>query len=224
MPTDCTPEGGGDPAPESPDRGRLRRAGRRAPRLRLGGGLALCLGALSLASPASPQEMPVPVSVQYPLFVKALLFDRQFRPRSRDAVVLGIAYQRSFRASLTAMEALVQAMADTPDQRVAGLPLRHVLVDLGGHQHLDGIALPLPQLDLLYVAPLRAFDLPDLTQASARAGVLTLTGVPNYCRSGVVLGIGSRGGKPTLVVNLPAARAAGADFSARLLSLATVIP
>jgi hypothetical protein len=53
--------------------------------------------------------------------------------------------------------------------------------------------------------------------------MLTLTGVAEYVRAGIAVGIGVRDDRPEILVNLAAARAAGADFSAQLLLLARVI-
>jgi hypothetical protein len=47
--------------------------------------------------------------------------------------------------------------------------------------------------------------------------------VPDYVGAGCAVGIGTEGEKPLIIINLPAAKAEGADFSSQLLQLAKVI-
>ena len=51
----------------------------------------------------------------------------------------------------------------------------------------------------------------------------TLTGVPDYVRRGVAVGIGVEQDKPQILINLGAARAEGSDFDASLLRIAIVV-
>lgn len=48
--------------------------------------------------------------------------------------------------------------------------------------------------------------------ASRLAGVSSVTGVPRYVESGLVVGLELKGGRPEIVVNLPAPRTEGADL------------
>ncbi|MCK4591646.1 MAG: YfiR family protein, partial [Candidatus Latescibacteria bacterium] len=78
-------------------------------------------------------------------------------------------------------------------------------------------------IDILYVAPLRALGVKTITGVSRAKRILTLTGVPDYVESGLAVGIGIKGEKPRVIINSPAAKAEGADFSSQLLKLAKVI-
>ena len=62
-----------------------------------------------------------------------------------------------------------------------------------------------------------------ITNLSRDKKILTLTGVPDYVDSGLTVGIGTKGRKPRIIINLLAAKAEGADFSSGLLNLAKVV-
>jgi hypothetical protein len=76
---------------------------------------------------------------------------------------------------------------------------------------------------LIYVAPLRAYDVTKISNLSKKLKILTLTGVNEYIDFGLSITIGVKGDKPQIIINLPSAKAEGADFSSQLLKLATVI-
>lgn len=171
---------------------------------------------------AKGQEMAVPVEIQYPLFLKILLFDRNLEARAGEEITLGIAYQSHYRPSLKAKEALVKAIEASLPHTLKQLPLHYLLIDLKKEVGLDTL-IDRRRIDLLYLAPLRAFDLKPLLRLTRQQQITTLTGVPEYCQAGVAVGLDIQGDRPQILINLPAARAEGADFSARLLYLAKII-
>jgi len=74
--------------------------------------------------------------------------------------------------------------------------------------------------DAVYVAP--GATAPKA--ASAKAGVISLSGVPGLAEKGqVAVGIGSEGGKPKIIVHLGQLKAEGHELSADLLKLAKVV-
>ena len=163
------------------------------------------------------QEMAVPVEVQVPLFLKLLRFERQLQSRAADdTLVIAVVYQQRFRASLEVKDAFAAAAKAEADR-----PLRCAPLDLDGRQDLAG-ALVASRARVMYLCPLRAADLKGITAIAREHRLLTLTGVPDYVGTGVAVGIDSKGQKPLLLIALPAARAAGAEFSSRVLSLKMV--
>ncbi|MCC7264361.1 MAG: YfiR family protein [Candidatus Latescibacteria bacterium] len=162
--------------------------------------------------------MAVPVEVQVPLFLKLLRFERQLQSRpAGDTLVIGIVFQQRFRASLEAKDAFAAAV------QAAGAEgaWRCVPLDLGRQNELSS-ALAASGARVLYLCPLRAVEVQEIAGVAHGRRMLTLTGVPEYLNAGVAVGIDSRGQKPLILVSLPAARAAGADFSSRVLSLTMV--
>lgn len=172
------------------------------------------------ATSAAQQEMELPVDLQLSLFLKVLSFDRQLRSRAGDELVVGVVMQRGYRASLKAGEEALRAL-NVRGTNVDGLPVRALAIDLDS-QPLAG-ALE-GKTTVLYFAPLRGVDVSALAASAAASGALTVTGVPRYVPLGVAVSARLQADRPRLLLNLQAARRAGADFSAELLKLAEVIP
>src|SRR5262249_28261537 len=78
-------------------------------------------------------------------------------------------------------------------------------------------------INLLYLAPGTARALPDLIRISQAHRITTATGVPDYVRKGVAVGIGVRQDKPQILINLPSSKSEGSEFDASLLRIATVV-
>jgi hypothetical protein len=171
------------------------------------------------ASPAggtASNETEVPVERQVPLLTRVLAFDRSLKGTA--PLVLAVVYQAENRASQQAHDAFVRAFERRPAS-VQGRPVRVVSVSAASAER----ELRTLGADVAYVAPLRGIDVGRLAGALSEAGVLTLTGVRRYVEVGVALGVGLRDGRPEILLNQRAASAAGADLSARLLQLATVV-
>jgi hypothetical protein len=80
------------------------------------------------------------------------------------------------------------------------------------------------RIDVLYVTPMRAVDF-DTLKATVRASqVITVTGVPEYVERGLAIGVGVKGERPEIVINLDASRAEGAELNAQVLRIARIVP
>jgi len=170
----------------------------------------------------SAQEVRVPIEVQFELFSKILIFDRNLQSRVDGEIVFGIVYQSHYRPSVEAAETLRDLLHRIPGEGLAGLPVRTVMIDLEKSIPLDQ-AIEINGLNILYVPPLRAFDVKTISTISRARKILTLTGVPAYSHSDLSVSVDSLGGRPQVLVNLTAATAEGCDFSSKLLNLATVV-
>ncbi|MGA8806623.1 MAG: YfiR/HmsC family protein [Thermoanaerobaculia bacterium] len=167
-----------------------------------------------LALPAAAVEPAVPPQVQAAIIAKLWQFDRNFVPR--DPLTLGVLYQSKFRISFVAANDLCHEF------EAAKLSVRCVLVDLS-----DGAVAPgqqIPQgIDAAYIAPLRAVNVEALFVALRVRRIRTVTAVPEYVAAGAAVGLALRGDHAAMIVNLPAARAEGSDFSSQLLKLARIV-
>jgi hypothetical protein len=164
----------------------------------------------------------VPVETQVPLLVKILNFDRNMMGRPDGDIVLGILYQRKFRTSANVAEEVREAVKRLPASAVGGRRVRSVAIDLDETPDLDAV-LARQQVTVLYVTPLRAADLRLLMAAARTSRITTVTGVPEYVETGLAIGIGVKGERPEIVINLTASRAEGADLDAQLLKLARIV-
>lgn len=173
------------------------------------------------ANPGSgAQDVDVPMDVQLPILLKVLSFDRKLGTRAPTEVVVGIAFQGGNRASVLAKDDAVRALrAQAPPGTAT--ELRVVPVDLDDTSLARAHAQQ--PLTHLYVTPLRATDIGAVATWARGAGVTTMTGVTRYVTDGLALGVGLRGGRPRILVNVEASRLEGADLSAELLKLAEVV-
>lgn len=167
------------------------------------------------------QQMEVPLQVQIPILLKVISFDRQLRVRAPQDVVIGVAMQSGNRASVTASDEVVRLLSE-PGTNVDGIPVRVVVIDLD-RQSTTGM-LAHTRMTHLYVTPIRAVNIRELAQLARAARVTTMTGVAEHLDRGLSIGVGLRGGRPRILVNVSASRAEGADLSAELLKLAELVP
>lgn len=194
-------------------------------RLRTGG---LRLGAATLASVLvtgvikAQDDVVVPASVQAALFAKIATFDRTLPAAAKKTLVIGVLYQRRVRASLEFKDDLVRALAAVPGQRIANMAFHVTAIDWDGIEDI-GALLDREAVQILYVTPLRAVSIEQIAAAAKSRGVRTWTAVPDYVERGLGIGIGLRGDRPLILVNLPQAQAEGCDLSSQLLRLARVI-
>ena len=171
--------------------------------------------------PLFAQEISVPVNVQYVLFSKILTYDRNLESRVGSEIVFGIIYQSKFRLSKNIKNELVKVIEETNKMKIGDIPFRHILIDFDKNDLASAILNN--KVDILYIAPLRAVSIDTIAAISRTEQIMTLTGVPEYCESGLAVGIEQKGGKPSIIVNLTAALAEGAKFSSQLLRLAKII-
>lgn len=194
---------------------------RRSPRRTFCAKLAMTFALLaSLAPNLSAQEMAVPVEVQMAILLRMLEFDRDLVDRVGDEIVIGIAYQRRNRASLNARDAILGMSRG--ESSVMGVRVKYVTIAIPSDGSI-GDSLGASGVEVLYIPPLRSVRLEEIIAAASEHGVLTWTGVVEYFGKGVAVGVGAKGGRPEIVIDLDVAKAAGVRFSSQLLKLARLV-
>ena len=164
----------------------------------------------------------MPLEQQIPLLLKTISFDRNLKSRVGGRIVLGVVYQQNVRNSSDVKRRFFEILERAGIDRIEDIPIQFVSVDLSSAENLESV-IAVRGINFLYVAPIRAFNIDVFVQMAREKQVLTLTGVPEYVEDGLAIGIGSKGEKPCIMINLQAARAVGANFDSRLLNLAKVI-
>jgi hypothetical protein len=164
----------------------------------------------------------VPVEQQFALFAKILTFDKNLKDRVGKEMVLAIIYQNNFKSSFDTKNVLEKTIDLSPIKTVLDIPLRTVAIDIENEIDLES-ALKRNNISVAYIAPLRAASLNLIISRMRQLQIRTLTGVPDYVNSGLAIGIGSKGGKPEILVNLAASKLEGANFNSQLLKLAKII-
>jgi hypothetical protein len=164
-----------------------------------------------LALPAAAVEPAVPAQVQAAIIAKLWQFDRNFV--HHGDLTLAVLYQTKFRISFVAAHDLCHEF------EAARLPVRCVFIDVVD----DSTPLPLQGIDAAYIAPLRAVNVEALLGLLRTKRIRTVTAVNDYVLTGAAVGLALRGDHAEIVVNLPASRAEGSDFSSQLLRLARIV-
>lgn len=177
---------------------------------------------LSVQAAALAQEMPVPVSVQVPLFTKILSFERNTRTKVTNELVVLILYQRNFRNSLNTKNAVEKQLDGKSLSEFSGASARVLTFALDSDSDLRQY-LSRNRVNFIYVAPLRAYDIGNITSISRSKKILTGSGVVDYINEGISIGIDIRSEKPEIIINLAAAKHEGADLSSQLLKMARII-
>lgn len=179
-------------------------------------GTLLLVLAVSRTAPAAVSvSMPVGTDVQVALFRNIWKLDRNFD--STKSIKLAIVYQENYYDSVTAKDELTAALGRL------GMRITIVLVEAGTQQSLSNALHAAEQLDVVYVAPLRAVDVSEIGRIGRFYRFRTITGVPEYVEAGLAVGIGVRRDRPQIIVNLEQARAEGSVFSSQLLALARIV-
>ncbi len=186
-------------------------------------GIVLLLVVL-LAAMSDVEDMAVPISTQYPLFLKILSYDRNLETQAPEEIIIGVVYQDRFRESRSAKDEFLR-VAKSPQiqHEINGISVRCVPIEIEGGKDLAQ-ALERQPAHVLYVTPLRAIEVSAISSVSQAQGATTLTGVPEYVEAGLAVGIDlKKDRKPSILVNLEASKAEGANFNAQLLKLVKVI-
>lgn len=168
------------------------------------------------------QEMPVPVELQLQLFSKILTFDKNLEQRGRDSLRIAVIYQKLYRYSDNTRKAFYDAAEKLQLRQIKGFPVRLLSKDLVVTADLRKL-LTEQKIDIIYIAPLRATPVSEITKVSRELKVLSLSGVTDYMMKGVSVGLDIKGDRAEILINLNNSREEGADFSSRLLQLARII-
>jgi ABC-type transporter Mla maintaining outer membrane lipid asymmetry permease subunit MlaE len=164
--------------------------------------------------------MPLPIERQAELLVNVLTYDRTQRERLRKGFTVGVLcqsrVQRSARVAREFTKALPRAVKTIPGR------VRIVRVEMGSREELARQLHDL-KVAVVYVTPLHAADMAVVADVCAAGDILSFTGVQEYIRQGVGVGLVREDGKPLILVNLAATQAAGSRFSSQLLRMARVV-
>jgi len=175
---------------------------------------------LSTAAPAAAQE--VPVERQVLILTRALAYDDDIKSRAGDDVMVAVLAKAGNPASEAMAAALVKAFRGIGGIKVQGLPMKVTQVSYSNGPTLMSAAAS-QGVDVLYVCVGLEADLPAIIEVTRKRRNVSIGSREEQVQRGLALGVFQVDGKPTIVVNLPAAKAEGSAFSSDLLRLAKVI-
>lgn len=167
-----------------------------------------------------PQDKFVQLDVQYQLLLKILTFDRNFNNRFADKIILGVLYQRNYPESENQKNELIKIMNDL-NFSVDGKKVEYILIDVAGKDVRNTVLKS--NVKLIFVLSLRGVEINDITDVTRQQGILTYSGIKDYMKKGISVGIIEEHNKPAILLNLQNSRKEGADFTSQLLRVSKVL-
>jgi hypothetical protein len=176
---------------------------------------------LSFPSPAGASDLPV--TDQAVFLLRVLAYDRNLKMRTPEAATILLAYQAGNAPSEAAKNELTGEINRlAKDWRVADLSIRVTPIAYTSLDDLDA-SLGRTKASALFVCPGLDSSVAIISTVTRRRSVLTFTGVESWARQSLAIGLVARGEKPTVVINLAASKAEGADLDPALLRIAEVM-
>lgn len=179
--------------------------------------LAALLGPLAVTA-----ENGLPASQQVPLLLKILTYDRQLAAKAGSELTIGIVYVPGNSDSAKVTSDISGTLQRFTGKTVKSLPIRHWTIEYVTAERLEAV-LREKSVNVIYVSPGNERNLATILRLSKAQHITTTTGVPEYVKRGVAVGIGSRQGKPEILINLESSKSEGSEFDAGLLRMATVV-
>jgi hypothetical protein len=167
-------------------------------------------------------QQEVPAQQQTVILVRALAYDGALKSRAGTEVAVGILSKAGHGGSEAVGTAIARAFKDIEHVKIAGLPLKIAQIRFNGIPALAA-AVAAQGIDVLYVCPGLEAELPVLIELTRKMKVLSIASQHPYLIRGLTLGTFLYDRKPTVVINLGAARSEGVSFGSDLLRIARVI-
>ncbi|HAR35320.1 MAG TPA: hypothetical protein DCR87_00145 [Acidobacteria bacterium] len=185
------------------------------------------LSKFSQQQAASAQPYYLNPAREIELLKKILGFERNWKGRAGQELVIGILYQKGSSISSWIMEDwlnLLSQMSES-DRQLEGVPISFQKIELDATSSLEAILIE-NKIHILYITPLEtkniARTLNEIVRICGKLKIGTFTAVPEYLDSGVAISFQLKDEKSQIVINLEASRAQGFDFSSQLLRLAKI--
>src|SRR5581483_5664429 len=147
------------------------------------------------------------------LMLKVITYDNAFARTGDGPFVVLVAYAEKDRA---AADEVVAAAEQLQQKAILRRPLSFVAV------RAEDVTAKVPELKASAVlAPSGAPPalVKELTRVAAAARIYSMAMDAERVDEGIALGVGQAGGKPQLIINVAAARAAGCDFQPSVLKI-----
>ncbi len=178
------------------------------------------LGALLVLSRSGRGESVVaPVTLQAELMVKVAEYDRNFAARAGDRARVLLVTRGGNADSANINQQMASALGRFDE--IAGLPHDEMIITYPGAGELARICRE-RHIAIVYFAPGFANEVDAIRNALSGVDVLSVAGVPDYVRGGIVLGFDVVSGRPKLLFNLTQARLQRVALAAAVLKLMTV--
>jgi hypothetical protein len=183
----------------------------------------LAAAVVLIASTVHGQEtMALSAETQVPLLLKILTYDRQLEAKAGTDLVIGIIHDPTDRSSAKAADEISSTLFKFAGKTVKKLPVKYFVIEYTRPADLEAF-VKAKRVNMLYLTPGVSRSLPDILRVAHSLRLTTTTGVPDYVKRGVAVGLGERQSRPQILINLPSSKSEGSEFDASLLRIATVV-
>jgi hypothetical protein len=183
--------------------------------------LVMMLLVMVMGGSARAETLAAPL--QASLLLKVLTYDRNLAGRAGAAVVVAVAYRAGSAESEAAADDVTAAIQDAAKHfSVAGLPVQALKVAYADSAGFEA-ALKSKHASALYLCPGLGEAVSAITKLTRASFILTFTASEAQVRGGVSIGLLRRETRASLLVNLAASRAEGANLESAFLRVAEII-
>lgn len=151
-----------------------------------------------------------------------LAYDRKLKDRAGDELDLAVLVRAGDPKSKQHGEDVYAAFKELEEHTVAGLPVHVVMLEYSDRDALDR-DMEKRDIDAVYVGSGLGGSVTDIRDAVRDRHATSLASTKSYVSAGLALGVFVDEDKPTIHLNLRAAKAEGADFAAGLLRLVKMV-
>jgi hypothetical protein len=162
----------------------------------------------------------VPLGLQVELFAKVADYDKTLPGRSEGVVRVVVVSRSGVAESTSAAARVMNALSGV--STIAGLQHKDSTVEFTDAPALAALCKS-QGVSILFMAPGLADVAESVSKELTNVPVLSVSATAEGAARGMVLGFDLAGGKPKLVINLPASKRQGVRLSAEVLKIATVI-
>ncbi|MCP5064163.1 MAG: YfiR family protein [Ignavibacteriae bacterium] len=168
------------------------------------------------------QEISVPIDVQIDILPKILSLNKSFDLGNPNTTIkVGILYSSILRNSEKVKNGINDQTAKS-NSKIRKANVVFIPIDVSKIKVIKSY-LTQNNINVLYFAPLRGYDITSISKICKEEQIITFTGVSSFMdESDISVGFELQDNKLEITINLESAKAEGANFSSRLLSLSKV--
>ena len=177
---------------------------------------------VSLGAVGASGQLEVPADRQVLILSRALSYDSELKARAGNDLQVGVLSKPGHAASEAMATAMLKAFRVILNVKVQGLTLGVRALSYTTPAALAAAVIA-QGIDVIYVCAGLDQDLPAIVEVTRKRHIVSLASNEGQVTRGLALGVFAVEARPTIVVNLVAARNEGASFSSELLRVAKVI-
>jgi hypothetical protein len=172
--------------------------------------------------PVSVAQLEVPPDRQVLILTRALSYDSELKERVGPDILVAVLSKPGHAASETMGSAMLKAFRMIGHIKVQGLSLIVRPLSFSNPAALAA-AIIAQSVDVIYVCIGLESEIDAIMDVSRKRHVITMGSRVAQVEQGLSLGVFPVEARPTILLNLPAARSEGASFTSELLRVAKVL-